>query len=38
MRLAGVILLKGAVVPVHAVLAYPGNRGIAPVILNLDTR
>jgi hypothetical protein len=38
MRLSGVILLKGAVVSVHAVQAYPGSKDIAAVILNLGTR
>jgi len=37
-RLSGVILLKCTVVSVHAVQAYPGSRGTAPVILNLGTK
>jgi hypothetical protein len=30
--------VKGKAVPVHAVKAYRGTRGIAPLILNLGTR
>ena len=37
MRLSGVILLKGAVVSVHAVQAYQRRKDIAPLILNLGT-
>jgi hypothetical protein len=29
---------KGEVFPVHAMRAYRGSRGIAPLILNLSTR
>jgi hypothetical protein len=38
MRISSVVLLKVMVVPVHAMQAHPGSGGIAPVILNLDTR
>jgi hypothetical protein len=30
--------VKGKVVPAHAMKAYRENRGIAPFILNFDTR
>jgi hypothetical protein len=29
---------EGKVVPVHTVKAYSGSRGIAPLILKIDTR
>jgi len=38
MQLAGVLLLKGMAVPVHAVQAYQRSGGITPLILNLGTR
>ena len=31
-------IVKGHVVSIHAMKAYKGNRGIAPLMLNLDTR
>jgi hypothetical protein len=30
--------IKGKAVPVHAMRAYKGNRGAAPLILNLSTK
>ena len=30
--------IKGKVIPVHAVKAYRGNRGVEPLILNLGPR
>jgi len=29
---------KGKAVPIHAIKAYRGSRGISPLILNLSTR
>jgi hypothetical protein len=30
--------VRGEIVRVHAVQAYPGSRGIFPLVLNLGTR